>query len=347
MIIPDSVVSIGAAAFWSSGLINITIPNGITSIEYGVFESCYSLKSVTIPNSVISIKSEAFSGCKELENVAIPDSVTSIGKGAFQVCEKLANVTLPESLVTIGAGAFYRCTSLKSITIPQSITSMDSSVFRYCSSLTNVTFSNGSTLVGSYMFGDCTSLTIVTLPDSVTHIRHSAFTRCNSLTDVYYSGSEESWNSTNIGDNNSSLTNATIHYNSRGPSQPVTNTNITETTIPSSQYWIHVTDENGNPLKGATVFWEDSTEVLTADTDEIGNVCFPSLTLGTPKIDVFMSGYTSWSNRNSNWAKSDKHYSLIRLYPEAYGEYKLATAYYSNSSSMANSTDLLGRVDTS
>jgi hypothetical protein len=44
---------------------HVTIPNSVTSIEYGTFSGCTSLASVTIPNSVTSIGDYAFYDCSD------------------------------------------------------------------------------------------------------------------------------------------------------------------------------------------------------------------------------------------------------------------------------------------
>ena len=83
-IIPNSVTSIGAYAFYGcSTITSIEIPNSVTSIGAGAFSGCSSLTSIDIPNSVTSIGSAAFYGCSSLSFVTIPNSVTSIYKIVF------------------------------------------------------------------------------------------------------------------------------------------------------------------------------------------------------------------------------------------------------------------------
>ena len=91
---PDSVTSIGAAAFWGCpSLTSITIPDSVTSIGSGDFYGCTSLTSITIPNSVTSIEFNAFLRCTNLTSITIPDSVTIIRLGAFGDCASLTAVT--------------------------------------------------------------------------------------------------------------------------------------------------------------------------------------------------------------------------------------------------------------
>ena len=144
VIIPDSVTSIGDAAFYyCSELTSVTIPDSVTSIGAYAFEDCYGLTSVTIPDSVTSIGYQAFHGCEGLADsdgfiiirnilygysgdnseVDIPYGVTSIGDLAFSGCSGLTSVTIPDSVTSIGYQAFYYCSELTSVTIPDSVTS--------------------------------------------------------------------------------------------------------------------------------------------------------------------------------------------------------------------------------
>ena len=212
--IPDSVTSIGVFAFdYCISLTNINIPDSVTSIGSYAFVGCSSLTSITIPEGVTSIGDYAFRWCTSLTSINIPDGVTSIGRGVFSDCDSLTSITIPDGVTSIGSGAFHNCDSLTSITIPEGVTSIGSTAFYNCDSLTSITIPEGVTSIGPGAFYWCTSLTSITIPESVTSIGDDAFYWCDSLTDVYYTGSKVKWNKISIGDYNSYLTSATIHYN--------------------------------------------------------------------------------------------------------------------------------------
>ena len=167
-----------------------TIPNSVTSIRNEAFDYCTGLTSITLGNSVTSIGYDAFSGCSSLISVSIGNSVTNIPNNAFARCDKLTNVTLGNSLTSIGIEAFYDCNSLTSIIIPDSVVSIERGAFIYCKNLKSVTIGSG-----------------------VTKIDDNAFLDCNNLKDVYYPGTEAQWKKIAIGNSNTPLTNATIHFN--------------------------------------------------------------------------------------------------------------------------------------
>lgn len=84
--IPKSVIKIEEYAFSESGLKSISIPDGVTHIDNGIFFGCSSLTNVEIPNSVTTIGNNAFGDCKSLTSISIPNSVANVAKDAFYGC---------------------------------------------------------------------------------------------------------------------------------------------------------------------------------------------------------------------------------------------------------------------
>ena len=177
VVIPNTVTSIGTNAFQGcQNLTNVTIGTGVTNIEDEAFAYCGSLTNVTIPNSVILIGAYAFVGCNNLTSVTIGTNVTSINADAFYECP-LTSVTIPNSVTNIGAGAFWDCTSLSSLTIGTKVASIGNSAFSYCTNLTSVAMPSSVRSIGDWAF-DGTRLTNVTIGSGVTSIGTGSFYEC-------------------------------------------------------------------------------------------------------------------------------------------------------------------------
>lgn len=121
--IPDTVTSIGANAFrycWS--LIGISIPDTVTKIGFSAFLGCDRLESIVIPAGVTVIERETFKGCDNLQYVTLPDNLYQIEDFAFTDCDSLSTITIPGSVVSISSYAFTNTGSLKEIRIPTMVT---------------------------------------------------------------------------------------------------------------------------------------------------------------------------------------------------------------------------------
>ena len=217
-IIPNSVTSIGAGAFYMcTGLTFIDIPSSVTTIKGGAFWYCTGLTSINIPNSITSIGEQAFEGCSALVSVNIPNGITTIEKAVFSGCGALTSITIPNSVTTIGEDAFMGC-QLTSLTIPKSVVSIASTSFSACAySLATIQVENGNTVydsrencnaiinsldntlilgcqntiipndvekIGEYAFNGCTELTSIDIPNSVKSIGDYAFQNCYKINTV-------------------------------------------------------------------------------------------------------------------------------------------------------------------
>lgn len=89
---PTTIKTIGGIAFGNTGLISVTIPANVTTIDEYTFQCCSNLKSVIFFSGVESIQKCAFSVCSGLETIIIPTSVNKIGWAAFYACSKLSNI---------------------------------------------------------------------------------------------------------------------------------------------------------------------------------------------------------------------------------------------------------------
>ena len=174
------VTSIVSAAFaYCSGLISVTIPNGVTMIGNDAFYGCYGLSTVIIPNSVTSIGENTFCGCSGLRKVIVSDIAAWCG------INFVGNNANPLGL----AKHLYsdENTEIRDLVIPNSVTSIGNNAFYNCSGLTSVTIGNRVTSIGYSAFQNCSGLTTVIIPNSVTNFGKEAFDGCSDLKKVIVS----------------------------------------------------------------------------------------------------------------------------------------------------------------
>lgn len=314
--LPNSVASIGDGAFSGcTGLTNITLPNSMTKIGYNVFKGCTSLTSVTIPNSVTNIGQYAFSYCSGLTSITLPDSVRGIGYGAFYSCSNLKSIRLSNSLTGIGQYAFKNCSNLSSITFPDSLVGIDIYAFDGCSSLTSITIPESVTSIGNRVFNNCSNLTRVAfLGDAPTYLGYQPFENCPPSLTIYYIQGKTGWIDSKNYDAAAGTWNGYKLEVWDGKTIPVKPIDV-----PKNKYCIQVVNENGTPIIGADVTWNSDV----SSTDQDGLVFFELLTEGNPVIHVIKTDYTTWTNENSNWQKSNTHFEQVILYPRSYNGMKL------------------------
>jgi pimeloyl-ACP methyl ester carboxylesterase len=117
--IPNSVITIGGAAFAYSDITGVTIGDSVASIGAYAFAECYHLASVVIPDSVTNLVGDTFNDCISLTSVTVGSGVTSIGYGAFQWCYGLTNVCFsgnaPIAAIDLGEGIFAHDYRLETI----------------------------------------------------------------------------------------------------------------------------------------------------------------------------------------------------------------------------------------
>ena len=165
-----------------TNLTGLTIPYGITNIEYTLCYGCTNLTSVKLPDTLIKCHNQTFDKCTSLpiENgvryadfcatgVANKNLTTYTLKAGtkflfytFYQCGNLTSFDIPNGVIQIGS-AFESCFGLTSVTIPNSVTNISFSSFQNCIGLTSVTIPDSVTNIGGYAFYGCTGLTSITV----------------------------------------------------------------------------------------------------------------------------------------------------------------------------------------
>lgn len=343
---PDGLISIGKNAFSEcKKLKKIKLPNNVESIGEKAFWHCISLNEVDFGHRIAYIGPYAFEQCGVIETISLPMDISSINDNTFGYCSSLKQVEIPEGVKSIGKSAFYMCESLTDVEIPStsSIDHIGASAFAGCSSLEDFSIPFHVTLIDSYTFANCTSIKEVEIPNSVTAINENAFKNCSGLEDVYYFGTKEQWESDllpNIDNEykgNDPLLNATIHFMGIGPLN-----------VPEGQFCLHIVDENGKTLKGATtvkVRWEreNITSIVKADAQGNAFVDIDSAA-EDPVLIVEKKDYLTWTNENTNWTIPEDRYETITMYPEDYGELKLKSAVFAADALLNRKTNLLAET---
>ncbi len=263
--VSEGIVSITDGAFWGlEDLVNVYLPDSLTTIGWSAFRNCTSLSSITIPKNVSTIEGVPFVGTSSLNEIivdpdnahyssvdnslydkslqtlvkcradaiefTVPNTVKTIDNAAFEGLSNLTSVIIPNSVTSIRGGAFGNCPSLNSITIPGSVTSIEEDTFRNCTGLTSFTIPDSVTSIKEYAFENCTGLTSIIIPDSVTSIEKNAFNGCNNLTSI------------TIGAGLNSLEGFTSEYDLLGPLDPESLGNLPDINVSSENPYITVID---------------------------------------------------------------------------------------------------------
>ena len=198
------------------------IPNGVKSFGDCAFDSCSTLKNITIPDSVTSIGWGVFSGSESLTNIDVSEN--NLNYSSYEGVLFNKNKT---ELIKYPIG-----NERTSYNIPTGVINFGD-VFSDCKNLVNITIPNSVTNIGIGAFWQCANLASITITNSVTSIGNYAFYDCKNLKDIYYYGTQSEWNNISVGSNNEYFINATIHFSSAPTPTPTPAPTPTPSPAPS------------------------------------------------------------------------------------------------------------------
>lgn len=139
---------------------DITIPDGVKSIENYAFGNNFNATSVVIPKSLVSMEGNVFSYCMSLKEIKVSKNNQYFSsengilydkkKKVLLQCprEMEGDIIIPETVVKIGDNAFFNCYYLTSISIPESVTSIGKYAFHFCLRLLNATIPKNVKSIG-------------------------------------------------------------------------------------------------------------------------------------------------------------------------------------------------------
>lgn len=184
LVIPSTVADLEPKTFYkASGLVDVTLPDGLDTLKEGMFRECANLRTVGLPAGLHSIEKEAFYGCGNLTQVTWPDSLAVIQENAFYECSKLnGSVNLPK-VQSIEDYAFYRCYSIKSLNLGEELYYLGDNAFAYCIGIKSLKIPGSLKAVGPCggCFEKCTDIESVELGDGLTTIFAEMFLGLSSL----------------------------------------------------------------------------------------------------------------------------------------------------------------------
>ena len=216
VIVPNTVTSIGDAAFYFCGLRSASVPTSVTSFGSHIFYGNNNLSAVynedtfihggpnseyVIPDGIKTICQFAFSSNQYLTTITIPSSVTYIGQHAFSYCSALTtiNYNVPNCIHdgSEGYSAFFSCNNVTTINIGENVEVIPQYMFATCSGLTSITLPNSLREIGERAFSE-TGLTSITIPENITSMGSGVFYRCTGLTTVNFNATNCSISGINL-----------------------------------------------------------------------------------------------------------------------------------------------------
>ncbi len=132
------VREIGRFAYARSGLRDITLPDGLETIEYAAFYHCDFLRDVKLPESVTAVEPKAFAHTAWMDGFLNGRDRTEgdfLISGGVLVAYRGSSdeVLIPDGVRVIAGEAFADHSEIKSLSVPDSVQYIDDSAFSGCS----------------------------------------------------------------------------------------------------------------------------------------------------------------------------------------------------------------------
>ena len=183
IILPKKLEAISNHAFSGTGLKEIELPEGLTTLDYNAFSYCTSLSSVKIHGKVERSSPYSFYKCSNLQKVELAEGIKFIDNQAFYYCDRLQSINFPPTLTSIGYESF-RETDLREINIPGSVENIGNYAFYRNNNLKKLTFGEGLANIGANAFSACESIDSIVCPSTLRTIGDATFSGCKNLKQI-------------------------------------------------------------------------------------------------------------------------------------------------------------------
>ncbi|MDD3947031.1 MAG: leucine-rich repeat protein, partial [Clostridia bacterium] len=189
----NTLTVIGPYALYNTGITNVSLFSGLTTIDAYAFSSNQNLTSIAVPTTVTTMGNSAFRNCTALDTVNFPEGsrLTVIPENAFRDCAALSLLYLHNGVEVFGDYAFQGCTVLPGVNISTYTTTIGDYAFADCVSLSSgrsdgtqaIIIPSNTTTIGAYAFANCESIRELTFTagGGLTTIGGHAFANCTGI----------------------------------------------------------------------------------------------------------------------------------------------------------------------
>lgn len=207
--IPEGVTTIEKSCFFDKkGIVSISLPRSLEKICSNAFGNCINLTKMEIKNpdlKIENIEENAFRGCSNLSDIIFDGNTDVVRKIREQIlCEfyisgntlvrytgREERVRVPDGIKVISENCFLGNDKIDRVILPDTVEEIRENAFRDCTSMQTVSISENLRKIGRSAFENCRSLLKITLPKSMVSIGKSAFKRCRRLKDFDINNSLE------------------------------------------------------------------------------------------------------------------------------------------------------------
>ncbi len=192
---------------------HVRVPNGVTTIDHGVFSNNSIIKTIRLPATLKQLGS--LINCSNLERVNMPANaqLTGFVSGCPKACfyvdarskyhrsrngilldreqsvlyhvpDNFETLAIPQGVKMIHSYAFSECSRLTAVAIPQSIEYLGENAFEKCKQLKAIQIPSAVKNVGRGIFAGCEALEVVKINAPLTSLPSYIFEGCKALASV-------------------------------------------------------------------------------------------------------------------------------------------------------------------